>query len=350
MDLIQIDLDLVADKIFMILLAITIIILICVSYAIPLSFGVNSLVDQNISSEAMNNYNNSFIDRPTNKFAILNFDDGWKSHYQIVKPILDKYNFKGTFYIVCNYVADENDKGGSGGGGGGGGGDNNKHMNWNDIVDLRNDGMDIGSHTMNHEDLEDLSNSEIEFEIGESKRCLTNHGINASTFAYPFSSGTDDEFVINTISKYYDLGRSGGSTLMFLHCDGWPDKSDQKDCRTFNENGELNPITKYSMLRWAHQNDRGSDDQELYETFVEFVESQTDYNKIDINKNNISESILAVPIIVYHNVATASEGKLTIGADLFEKEIKYLHDNNFKVIAMSDLKYNQSSNFLYVKS
>lgn len=65
---------------------------------------------------------------------------------------------------------------------------------------------------------------------------------------------------------------------MFLHCDGWPNKSDQKNCRTFNENRELNPITRYSMLRWAHQNDRGNNIQELYENFIEFVNSQMKYN------------------------------------------------------------------------
>jgi peptidoglycan/xylan/chitin deacetylase (PgdA/CDA1 family) len=276
-----------------------------------------------------------------NKFAILNFDDGWKSHYQIVKPILDKYNFKATFYIVCNYVqAGENvdeDK------------EDNSRMNWNEINELKNDGMDIGSHTMNHKDLEGLSNSEIEYEIGESKKCLIDQGINATTFAYPFSSGTDNEFVINVISKYYDVGRSGGSTLMFLHCDGWPNKSDQKNCRTFNENGELNPITRYSLLRWAHQNDRGNNDQELYENFVEFVNSQMKYNTPkDNSEGNSPLSVLAIPIIVYHNVANESEGKLTISFNLLEKEIKYLYDNHFKIKTMSDLKYNSTKDLLYI--
>lgn len=335
MNILDLNSRLISSKVILIIFSA--IILICISFAFPFSFGVNNLEGQNISQES-GLYNSSLNTVETNKFAILNFDDGWKSHYQIVKPILDKYDFKATFYIVCNYVADENTN-------------DDKRMNWNDIVDLRNDGMDIGSHTMNHEDLKDLSNSEIEFEIGESKKCLSNRGINVTTFAYPFSSGTDNEFVINTISKYYDLGRSGGSTLMFLHCNGWPDKSDQKNCSTFNENGELNPVTKYSMLRWAHQNDRGSDDQEIYENFVEFVESQTQYNKLkDSGIGNDSTSILAIPIIVYHNVAESSEGKLTISTDLFDREIKYLHDNNFRLITMSDLGYNYGSNFLYIKS
>lgn len=316
--------------------------MIIVSFNFQSSSAVSSIGGNQNNSQHNSGIHNSSLSIPKqDKFAILNFDDGWKSHYQIVKPILDKYHFKATFYIVCNYVeAGENVDEGK---------EDNAHMNWNEISELKDDGMDIGSHTMNHEDLEGLSNTESEFEIGGSKKCLLEHGINATTFAYPFSSGTDDEFVINTISKYYDLGRSGGSTLMFLHCDGWPEKSDQKDCRTVSKNGELNQVSRYSLLRWAHQNDRGNNDQELYENFIEFVNSQIQYNRPEDNSDgNSSLSVLAIPIIVYHNTAQASEGKLTISSELLEKEIKYLYDNNFKIITMSDLKYNSTNDFLYI--
>ena len=43
-------------------------------------------------------------------------------------------------------------------------------MNWNQILDLQKDGMEIGSHTMNHIDLKGLSNKEIDYEIGQIKR------------------------------------------------------------------------------------------------------------------------------------------------------------------------------------
>ncbi len=43
------------------------------------------------------------------KTAIITFDDGMLSQYTYAKPILDKYNFKATFYIICNDADKENE-------------------------------------------------------------------------------------------------------------------------------------------------------------------------------------------------------------------------------------------------
>ena len=67
------------------------------------------------------------------KLVILNFDDGRESQFLNAKPVLDKYGFKATFYIVCNYV--ENKPG---------------FMDWKQIREIYDEGNDIGSHSMNH--------------------------------------------------------------------------------------------------------------------------------------------------------------------------------------------------------
>ena len=88
----------------------------------------------------------------------------------------------------------------------------------------------------------------------------------------------------------------------------------------------------------------------MYDNFIEFVNSQIQYNiPKDYSDGNSSLSVLAIPIVVYHNVAEASEGKLTIGSELLNKELKYLYDNNFKIKTMSDLKYNSTNDFLYMR-
>ena len=80
------------------------------------------------------NIGNTNIGNNNNKAVILNFDDGYKSKYTNAKPILDKYGYKDTFYIICNYVGD------------GEGQDNsNARMSREDITELYKEGYDIGS-------------------------------------------------------------------------------------------------------------------------------------------------------------------------------------------------------------
>src|SRR6185503_426609 len=138
-----------------------------------------------------------------NKIVILNFDDGRKTQFTHAKPILDKYGFKATFYIVCNYV--DNKKG---------------FMTWDEIETLNKEGHDIGSHSMNHVHLSNLSKKHIEYEVGQSKKCLEDHGIEATSFAYPFNDGSNEKKVFQIVSKYYDLARIGNNPLTYLSCDG----------------------------------------------------------------------------------------------------------------------------------
>jgi hypothetical protein len=69
------------------------------------------------------------------------------------------------------------------------------------------------------------------------------------------------------------------------------------------------------------------------------------------NSNNNTPTINSVLILGYHNIdnnQTAS--KDTIDIALFNKEMKYLHDNGVKVITMSDLGYDENSKYLYVRN
>jgi peptidoglycan/xylan/chitin deacetylase (PgdA/CDA1 family) len=80
------------------------------------------------------------------------------SQYTYAKSILDKYNFKAIFYIICNSVDKEN------------------RMNWDNIQTLEEEGHEIGSHSMNHQKLSKLSDEQMKYEIIESKRCLQKNG------------------------------------------------------------------------------------------------------------------------------------------------------------------------------
>jgi peptidoglycan/xylan/chitin deacetylase (PgdA/CDA1 family) len=265
---------------------------------------------------------NGFYD----KVVILNFDDGRKSQFTQAKPILDKYGFKATFYVVCNYI-----------------GKKDGYMDWNEIKTLHKEGHDIGSHSMNHVRLEKLSKKSVQYEVGQSKRCLQDHGINAKSFAYPFDSGTDDKTIINIVAKYYDLARTASSPITFLRCDGWKEQSNQDDCRTYTDKDGLTYANRYTVRAWSQDatriEDSASDDR-MADKFIRIVDSQIKYNN--------AGTIKAIPIIIYHRVGESGE-RYNTDMKLFSAQMKYLHDNGYKVLTMADLGYDDKSNYLYLK-
>jgi peptidoglycan/xylan/chitin deacetylase (PgdA/CDA1 family) len=263
--------------------------------------------------------------RSTDKVVSFIFSDGLKSQFTNAKPILDKYGFKATFDVICNYV-DKKDG----------------YMNWTDIKTLRDEGHDIGSHSMSHVRLTDLSKKSIEYEVGKSKKCLEDYGIKPTSFEYPFSTGSDNKTIVDVVAKYYELATRGNDPLMFLRCDGMKQYG-QKDCKTYTDNGTPTYANKYSIRNWSHDFEKvenSYNDPQALERFIEVVNSQSRYNK--------DGTIEAIPIIMYHGIGDNKKDSVT-DVDLFQKEMKYLYDNKFKVITISDFVYNEKHDYLYIK-
>jgi hypothetical protein len=72
------------------------------------------------------------------------------------------------------------------------------------------------------------------------------------------------------------------------------------------------------------------------------VNTQSEYN--------LDGTIRAIPIIIYHRADDNEAGDYNTHIKLFEEEMKYLHDNNFRVITMKDLAYQEKTDYLYIKS
>ena len=255
--------------------------------------------------------------------------DTLKSQITTAKPILDKYGFKASFFITCDWVGLQRSK--------------DPRMTWQDISSLQRDGQDIESKTMTHRDMSHLSAADLNFEVTQSKKCLSDHGINSTILATPHGDEWNNATIINEISKYYNLADNGFAPLMFLRCDGYRNQSSQTDCRTYSDNGKLTFANRYSIREWSHNAiDRKYkyNDPAIFQRFVQGVNSQQAYNK-----NGVMD---AIPIIAYHDV---DYGKAIDSTDtnLFDQEMKYLHDNGFRVIPMSDIGYNETTNYMYIK-
>jgi len=292
-----------------------------------------------IKPHALKSYENgSNNDLHTNKIIILNFDDSYKSQFTYAKPILDKYGFKATFFHVCNWIDS--------------GSEENEKMSWNDVTELSKEGHDIEAHTMTHPHLDKLSSSELGYEIGQSKRCLLDHGMNSTIFAYPYGEGWDNPEVVNIVSKYFDLARANSDTpLTFLNCDDTLDEytPSQSSCSTYPDNDTL--VGRYAINSWSHRHIEGDystadqrcegtctyyNNSQMFEKFIEHVNSQDKYNT--------DGRIVAIPILVYHTIVTYpeltnSKRPVDTTVNLFEEEMRYLHDNGFEVLLMSDLVY-----------
>jgi len=121
-------------------------------------------------------------------FASLTFDDGCQNYFTRFRPILNKYGFKASFYIITKQVGLVN------------------RMTWKQIKILHQEGHEIGSHTHTHQRLIHLSDKELDFELRESKKKLTE--FKATTLSYPF--GDYDSRVVSFAKKYYSVARACG--------------------------------------------------------------------------------------------------------------------------------------------
>lgn len=113
---------------------------------------------------------------PSRPVAIT-FDDGYRTFYTIVAPILQKYEFRATSFIITGLVGRPDT------------------MTWEMVEELPTLGMEVGAHTISHPDLRTLSGERLRREIAGSKETLEEHLHRpVQFFCYP-SGKYDDETV-----------------------------------------------------------------------------------------------------------------------------------------------------------
>jgi peptidoglycan/xylan/chitin deacetylase (PgdA/CDA1 family) len=112
------------------------------------------------------------------KSVIITIDDGYLSGIEVGVPALKKHGFPATFFVYLDYI----NKGG-------------KSVTWAQLAQLRDDGYDIGSHTVSHQDLRrkhaksKIATYEewLKDEVYRSKQTIEEQlGIKCATIAYPY--------------------------------------------------------------------------------------------------------------------------------------------------------------------
>ena len=118
----------------------------------------------------------------TSKSVKIVFDDGWKSNYEIAYPILKKYGLYATFFVTIENI------------------ERPEMMTWDELKEMADNGMAIGSHNMTHRTPVELSDEEIEHEMKESKKVLEEKlGKKVDAFSSP--TGFYDKRIIGIARK-----------------------------------------------------------------------------------------------------------------------------------------------------
>ena len=104
------------------------------------------------------------------KSIVITFDDGYTDNYQNAFPILKKYKFPATFFVISQYVDDK--KAG--------------YMTWDQLEEMAIEKMEIGSHSMTHPDLQGKPRAFGVSEIAGSKLVIESRiGTPVRVFSYP---------------------------------------------------------------------------------------------------------------------------------------------------------------------
>ena len=172
--------------------------------------------------------------------------------------------------------------------------------------------------------------------------------VRPTVFSPPHNVGWHNATVIDTIAKYYNFSIGGFvDDVMFLHCYGWKEQQrlllkylNQTDCRTYSDNGTLNYANRYDIKENPDAQGH-SNDTLIFDRFINLV-----------NRENGTSTTPSILILGYHDIDNndnQTTSKDTTHIALFDKEMKYLYDNGFKVLTMSDLGYDEKNNYLYIK-
>ncbi|KQL43949.1 hypothetical protein AN963_21075 [Brevibacillus choshinensis] len=122
----------------------------------------------------------------------FSYDDGLDTFYDFALPLHEKYGIPATDNIIAGRIKD---------------GARTMYLDADQIRDMYDRGVEIGSHSFSHADgLTTLSDEDLDFELRESKAVLEQIVPKVQTIGIPFSMY--DKRVKASVKKYYKAARN----------------------------------------------------------------------------------------------------------------------------------------------
>jgi peptidoglycan/xylan/chitin deacetylase (PgdA/CDA1 family) len=139
------------------------------------------------------------------KSFVVTFDDGYRDVHTNAAPILERFGFTATVFLVASRMDSPSDWAGQEGERAG------QLLSWHEARDLARRGFVLGSHTLTHPRLTTLDDASAFAEIRDSKLLLQDRlGMPVDFFSYPYSF-TDTRIARLVESAGYAAACAGNS-------------------------------------------------------------------------------------------------------------------------------------------
>lgn len=127
------------------------------------------------------------------------FDDGYKEHYTLVLPQLEKHGFKATFWVNGHSInKDESTT------------NDTTKMSWQNLKEMSDKGHEVSNHGWSHKKMTAISIEEARIEIEKNDSVIFEHtGVLPQTFCYPYNARNGE------ITRLASKGRVATRTKQF---------------------------------------------------------------------------------------------------------------------------------------
>ena len=223
--------------------------------------------------------------------VVLTFDDGNKSDYTYVGPLLKRYGFGATFFITegLGFL-------------------NNKahYVTWKEVHALHEEGFEIGNHTRHHKNVNTQSKEALMGDLVHiDKRCEA-YGISIpETFGYPGDSRGPEAVEVLT-EKGYRFARRGIGPEFSYNLEGGRGPAYDPDVH----HPLVIPSTGVPGPNWG------------FEDLVWAVEQAKDGK---------------IAVLTFHGVPALEHPWVDVSPEQFKTYMDYLRDTRCTVVALRDL-------------
>ncbi|MBT22359.1 polysaccharide deacetylase [Candidatus Poribacteria bacterium] len=226
-----------------------------------------------------------------NGLVVLTFDDGNKSDFTYVAPLLNRYGFGATFYITEGLNFLENKE---------------YYLTWEEVHQLHQSGFEIGNHTRHHKNVNSQTQEELLADLKYiDTRCQQYNIPIPETFCYPGYNHGPQALEVLT-KKGMRFARRGISPE-------FPHESEGGRGPAYDPNIHhrlLIPTTGASGPNWS------------FDDFVWAVEQAKDEK---------------IAVLTFHGVPALEHPWVNTFPDDFKVYMDFLNDHGFTVIALRDL-------------